>query len=181
MTQRIVIICLSVLLLNSCSIAKFVGYYASADSGNDGKLDGLVYTSDDTSYKIGTLPDDWKRLKIKGGDLAYNSLLSDSTITVNSTCDPKKKKYSLKALSESLLIGIKGKKAVKREETTVDGQKALSSLYTGSINDTPVKIETVVFRKGECIYDFTYASPPDSFDGGQIVFKEFISQFKVLL
>lgn len=180
MTKRIIIICLSVLFLNSCSIVKFVGYYRSADSENDGKLNGLVYTSDDTSYRIGALPGDWKRLNIKGGDLAYNSLSSDSTITVNSTCDPKKKNYSLKALSESLLIGIKGKKAVSREEISVDGQKALSSVYTGSINDAPVKIETVVFRKGECIYDFTYASSPDSFDDGIVVFKEFISQFRVL-
>ncbi|MEQ9618097.1 MAG: hypothetical protein RIG61_02860 [Deltaproteobacteria bacterium] len=166
--------------MNSCSVVKFIGYYRSADSGNDGKLDGLVYTSDDTTYRIGALPGDWKRLDIEGGDLAYNSLLSDSTITVNSTCDPKKKNYSLKALSESLLIGIKDKKAVKREETSVDGQKALSSIYTGSINGAPVKIETVVFRKGECIYDFTYASPPDSFDDGEAVFEEFISQFRVL-
>ena len=179
MTKRIVIIYLSVLFLNSCSIVKFVGYYTSADSGNDGNLRGLVYTSEDTTYRIGALPGDWKRLDIEGGDLAYNSLLSDSTITVNSTCDPKKKNYSLKALSESLLIGIKDKKALNREETLVDGQKALSSIYTGSINDTPVKIETVVFRKGDCIYDFTYASPPDSFDDGEVVFKEFISQFRV--
>lgn len=180
MTKSIVIICLSVLFLNSCSLVKFVGYYRSADSENNGKLNGLIYTSDDTTYKIGALPDDWKRLNIKGGDLAFSSSLSDSTITVNSTCDPKKKNYSLKALSESLLIGIKDKKAVKREETSVDGQKALSSTYTGSINDAPVKIETVVFRKGECIYDFTYASPPDSFDDGMVIFKEFISQFRVL-
>ena len=78
--------------------------------------------------------------------------------------------YSLKALSESLIIGIKDKKAQKREDTAVDGQKALQTLYTGTLNGVPVNIETVVFRKGECIYDFTYASSPDSFESDIMVF-----------
>lgn len=180
MQKNFILITLSVLLLSSCSIAKFVGYYASAGPDNGGSLDGLVYTTDDTSYKIGALPPEWKRIGIKGGDLAFSNALKDSTITINSTCDPKKKNYSLKALSESLIIGIKDKKARKREETVVDGQKALQSLYTGTLNEVPVNIETVVFRKGECIYDFTYASPPDSFESDITVFNEFISQFRVL-
>lgn len=180
MNRNLVLIALSIFFLTSCSIARFVGYYMSGDNDNNGKLNGLVYTTDDTSYQIGALPGDWKRLKIEGGDLAFRNTAGDSTITVNSTCDPKKMKYSLRALSESLLIGIQGKKAERREEALVDGQKALRTLYTGKINNAPVMIETVVFKKGGCVYDFTYASTPDSFDGGIIVFNEFISQFRVL-
>ncbi len=180
MKRNLILIVLSVVLLTSCSIARFVGYYASAGSDEKGKLDGLVYTTDETSYRIGALPPDWKRIRIEGGDLAFSNPPRDSTITVNSTCDPKKKNYSLKALSESLIIGIKDKKVEKREETMVDGQKALQSLYTGTLNGVPVNIETVVFRKGECIYDFTYASSPGTFESEEVVFNEFVSQFKVL-
>lgn len=180
MQKNFILITLSIVLLSSCSIARFVGYYASAGSDDGGSLDGLVYTTDETSYKIGVLPSDWKRIGIKGGDLAFSNAVKDATITVNSTCDPKKKNYSLKALSESLIIGIKDKEAQKREETTVDGQKALQSLYTGTLNGVPVNIETVVFRKGDCIYDFTYASPQDSFESDIAVFDEFISEFRVL-
>lgn len=180
MKRNLILIALSFTLLTSCSLTRFVGYYASAGSGDKGKLDGNIYTSENTSYKIGTLPPDWKRIKIKGGDLAFSNPPKDSTITVNSTCDPKKKNYSLKALSESLIIGIKDKKAQRREETVVDGQKALQSLYTGTLNEVPVNIETVVFRKGDCIYDFTYASSPDSFESDITVFDEFVSEFRVL-
>ncbi len=180
MNKNLALIVLSIFFLSSCSIVRFVGYYASADSDDNGRLNGLVYTSDYTSYKIGALPADWKRLKIKGGDLAFRNAAVDSTITVNSTCDPKKMNYSLRALSESLLIGIKGKKAETREEAQVDGQKALRSLYTGWLNGVPVMIDTVVFKKSQCIYDFTYASSPDSFERGIMIFNEFISQFRVL-
>ena len=96
-----------IVCLNSCSVTRFVGYYASAGSDDSGELKGQVFQTDDTSYRIGTLPNSWKRNNIEGGDLAYNNTQFDATMTVNSTCNEKKKNYSLKALSESLLIGIK--------------------------------------------------------------------------
>ena len=175
-----VILLSAVLLLESCSIGKFIGYYASSGSDDKGKLKGQIYTSDNTSYRIGTLPEDWKRIGIKGGDIAFSNGSGDSTITVNSTCDERKMKYSLKALSESLIVGIKDKKAQSRQETEIDGQDALSTIYTGILDNVPVKIETRVFKKHNCVYDFTYGSSPDRFDTGATVFDEFISQFRVL-
>jgi len=180
MNIGIVILLSAVIFLGSCSIAKFVGFYASSGSGDKGKLSGQVYTSENTSYRIGALPDGWKRIKIKGGDLAFSNISGDSTITVNSTCDERKMKYSLKALSESLIVGIKDKKAQSRQETEIDGQQALSTVYTGMLDSVPVMIEIRVFKKNECVYDFTYASSPDRFDTGAAVFNEFISQFRVL-
>jgi len=117
-----------IVCLNSCSVTRFVGYYASAGSDDSGELKGQVFQTDDTSYRIGTLPNSWKRNNIEGGDLAYNNTQFDATMTVNSTCNEKKKNYSLKALSESLLIGIQGKEALEREEIIVNGQKGSLSL-----------------------------------------------------
>ncbi len=180
MNKYLVILLTATVFLGSCSIAKFVGYYASAGSGDKGKLKGQVYTSESTSYRIGSLPDGWKRIDIEGGDLAFSNAPKDSTITVNSTCDERKMKYSLKALSESLIVGVKDKKAESRRETQIDGQQALSTIYTGSLDNKPVMIETRVFKKNDCVYDFTYASSPAGFDSGAQAFDEFISQFRVL-
>jgi len=169
-----------IVCLNSCSVTRFVGYYASAGSDDSGDLKGQVFQTDDTSYRIGSLPDSWTRNDIEGGDLAYSNTQFDATMTANSTCNEKKKNYSLKALSESLLIGIQGKEALEREEIIVDGQKALKTIYTGGLDNVPIKIATVVFKKGICIYDFTYASSPDHFEIGIVDFNEFVSQFKAL-
>lgn len=170
----------SIVGLNSCGVTKFVGYYASADDDNSGKLEGQVFQTDDTSYRIGLLPASWKRNKVEGGDLAFTNSTINATLTLNSTCNEKKKNYSLRALSESLLIGIKGKEALEREEIVVDGQQALKTIYTGSLNNVPIKIATVVLRKDICIFDFTYASSPDRFDLGIVDFDNFVSQFKAL-
>lgn len=169
-----------IVCLNSCSVTRFVGYYASAGSDDSGELKGQVFQTDDTSYRIGTLPNSWKRNNIEGGDLAYNNTQFDATMTVNSTCNEKKKNYSLKALSESLLIGIQGKEALEREEIIVNGQKALKTTYIGRLDNVPIKIATVVLKKGICIYDFTYASSPEHFEIGIVDFNNFVSQFKAL-
>lgn len=169
-----------IVCLNSCSVTRFIGYYASAGSNNSGELKGQVFQTDNTSYRIGTLPNSWKRNNIEGGDLAYSNTQFDATMTVNSTCNEKKKNYSLKALSESLLIGIRGKEALEREEIIVDGQKALKTIYIGRLDNVPIKITTVVLKKGICIYDFTYASSPEHFEIGIVDFNNFVSQFKAL-
>ncbi len=169
---------LFVALFSSCSIVRFARLYASADDQN-GKLIGRVYESRLTSYEIGALSDGWNRIKIEGGDIAFFNSKISATITVNSTCN-QKGKYSLKALSEPLVIGITDKQTLERNELTIDGQKALESIYLGRLDNTSIKLSTVVLKKGDCVYDLTYASSPDNFDLGFGDFKEFISKFRVI-
>ena len=176
-TLFIISVFFTILMNSSCSIVTFAKYYASADN-EDGKLKGRVYQSEYTSYEIGELPDRWKRINIEGGDVAFLNESIGATITVDSTCN-KKGKYSLKALSESLLIGIEDKKLIQSKEITVGGENALSSIYTGKLDGVPLKINAVVFKKGNCIYDFTYISSPDNFSSGSGDFGEFISKFEV--
>jgi len=180
MNRLIICITLSIFFLSSCSITKFVGYYISSGPGNKGKLSGNIYRSESTTYSIGTLSDGWRRMKVEGGDLVFRNSKLKATMTVNSTCDGKKTGYNLVVLSEALLIGIKGKEVQGREEAQVDGEKALYSIYSGNFDTVPIKIATLVLKKGICIYDFTYASSPDSFDTGYMEFKVFTSRFRVL-
>lgn len=167
-----------VALFSSCSIVKFARFYASADTPK-GKLTGRVYESKFTSYEIGKLSDNWREIKIEGGDIAFWIGNVGATITVNSTCN-QKGKYSLKALSEPLVIGIADKQMVERNELSIDGEKALETIYVGKLDNVSIKLSAVVLKKGSCVYDFTYASSPDNFDRGLGDFKKFVSQFKVL-
>jgi len=172
-----------IFLLNSCSIAKFARYYASTDSSGDvssGRLDRRFYEKADTSYVIGDLPDTWRRIKIKGGDLAFWNSQDDSTITVNSTCDRNKIKYSLRALSNTLVIGIDEKRLIESAERNISAEISLQRIYDGKISGVPIKISTVVLKKGDCIYDLSYSSTPDNFDKWFSEFNEFVSEFKIM-
>ena len=180
MKKFILAITLILVLQSSCSVTKFMSYYASSDDKKSGDLTGEIFRTQDTSYKIGTLSDDWKRVKVKGGDLVFRNKSIDATMTVNSVCDAKKKNYTLRSLSESLLIGIQRKEIEVMEETTVDAQRAISMVQTGMLDGVPIKIATLVFIKRICVYDFTYASSPANFDIGLKDFSDFISEFRVL-
>lgn len=180
MNRLFICILLSSVLLSACSVTRFVGYYVSSGDGGGGTLSGDIYKTDDTSYRIGSLPSGWERQNVKGGDLVFQNASLNATISVNSDCDGKKVNHHLTVLSDSLVIGISGKKLISREEALVDGQKALYSIYEGSFEGVPIKIATLIFKKGSCIYDFTYASSPDSFEAGYVEFRAFISQFRVL-
>jgi hypothetical protein len=179
MKRIITILIFFSLSFNSCSVIKFAHYYASADSSSNGKLNGQVYQSKDTTYEIGILSDNWKRINIKGGDLAFFNELIQATITVNSTCNIKGN-YGLKALSNSLLIGFKDRQTLETKEITINGGKALESVYLGKLEHAPVKLSAVVLKKDSCVYDLTYSSSPDKFDSGLSEFKVFSSQFRVI-
>jgi hypothetical protein len=176
-----VVVITFVFLLNSCSIAKFAKYYAGADSySSSGSLHGLYYEKRDTTYIIGNLPDAWKRIQVRGGDLAFLNPRDNSTVTVNSTCDRNKIKYNLRALSNTLLIGIDDKKLIESSERKVSGEISLQRIYEGNLSGVPIKISTVVVKKGDCIYDMSYSSARDNFDSWFGEFNEFVSRFKIM-
>ena len=173
------IVLVTILTLSSCSVFKFAKIYTSSDPGS-GELQGDVYKTELTSYRIGSLGDNWKRVNIDYGDLFYASRNRTSAITVNSSCGPNKSKYSISALAGSLLVGIKGKKLVERELVQVDGQDALFSVYDAEFEGNDLKIATVVFKKGQCVYDFSYSNINDEFETYLKEFVKFISEFRVL-
>ena len=175
------ILIIFIFLLSACSIAKFAKYYAGADSySSSGSLHGLYYEKEDTAYIIGSLPDTWERIEIRGGDLAFLNPDDNSTVTVNSTCDRNKIKYSLKALSNTLLIGIDDKQLIESSERKVSGEISLQRIYEGNLSGVPIKISTVVVKKGDCIYDMSYSSARDNFDNWFGEFNEFVSRFKII-
>lgn len=172
----LVILCF---FLSSCSAFRFAKIYASSDS-KEGSLVGNVYKSKFTSYKIGTLSNDWKKIKVKDGDLLFLSDKRNSAITVNSTCEPAKFKFSLNALSNSLVIGVRDKQLLAREDIFVDSESALFSRYLSNSDNKEVNLATVVMKKSACVYDFSVSSTQNDFEPILDVFVRFISDFRVL-
>ncbi|MGI9534551.1 MAG: hypothetical protein ACR2NW_06340 [Thermodesulfobacteriota bacterium] len=182
MTNRVLvflILLLPLAFLNSCSVFKFAKIYSSSDKEN-GKLFGDVYKKSSTSYKIGELKSDWKRVNIDYGDIFFTNKDKNAAITVNSTCETSKVNYSLSALSGSLLIGIKEKKLIGRDVISIDDEEALLSVYNAGVEGDKLKIATVVFTKNECIYDFSYSNISNNFDLYYNDFIEFLEEFRVL-
>ena len=166
-------------LLFSCSIFEFGYFYITDGSSNRGKLEGRVFKSKYTKYEIGPLPEGWKRIDIKGGDIAFWNKALGGTITVDSTCE-KNLGSDPEALAENLLAGVTDRELIEKRNLGVDGEEAFEGVYTGRIGKFPIKVGAIVLRKGNCVYDLTYASAPDNFQQGVNIFRDFVLGFKVL-
>lgn len=166
-------------LLTSCSVVRFFSY-ASSSTPSRGELRGNTFYSPSVVYEIGELSPSWTRIKVEGGDMAFYNKEKVATITVNSSCRRGDVPYSLKALSESLTIGIRKKEELSRAVITVDDMPAMRVHLKGELDGEPIEMCTVVLKKEGCIFDFSYSSSPANFASGVSDFDEFVLMFRMI-
>jgi len=178
MQKTLVLLLLILYLSVSCSAIRFLGYLGGRDNVG-GRLKDTTFESRDVVYEIGKLAPGWELIDLKKGDIAFYSGQRRATITVNSTCHDNTS-HSLKALSDSQVIGIKSKRELLRTAMRVDGQDAMAVVWEGMLDGVPIKIAGVVFKDEGCIFDFTYSSLPEMFPRAYGEFIEFLDGFGVI-
>ena len=167
-----------ILVMSSCSATKFLINYASGDDRKPGKLKDWVYTTERNSYRVAPLSQNWKRVPVEGGDIAFYNSANDIMFTVSSVCADRD--YNLETLSDSLVVGL-GKKQMKlRKDIKVGGTAGLYTEYDVSLDDENFSLATVVHKSAECDYDFSYFTDPASFQPNLGNFIDFLSGFEEL-
>ena len=167
-----------ILVMSSCSATKFLLNYASGDDEKPGKMKDWVYTTERNSYRVAPLSQDWEKVPVEGGDMAFYNSANDIMFTVNSGCADRD--YDLETLSDSLVVGL-GKKRMKlREDIEIGGTAGLYAEYEVSLDDENFSLATVVHKSSKCNYDFSYSTNPASFQANLGKFIDFLSGFEEL-
>ena len=162
----------------SCSATKFLLNYASGDDRKPGKMKDWVYTTERNSYRVAPLSQDWERVPIEGGDIAFYNSANDLIFTVSSVC--RDRNYDLETLSNSLVVGL-GKKRMKlRKGIEIDGANGLYAEYEVSLDGESFALATVVHKSSKCDYDFSYSANPSNFQANLGKFIDFLSGFEEL-
>ena len=165
-----------IFLMSSCSAAKFLVNYASGDDGKSGKMKDWVYTTKLNSYRVAPLSQDWERVPIEGGDIAFYNPASDLVLTVSSLCADRD--YDLRTLSDSLVVGLSKKRIKLRKDIEVGGAVGLYTEYEASLDNESFMLATVVRKSGKCDYDFSYSAGPADFKANLGKFIDFVSGFE---
>lgn len=169
---------LLVFLISSCSATKFLLNYASGDDRKSGKMKDWIYTTERNSYRVTPLSQDWKRVPVEGGDIAFYNSASNIMLTVSSVC--AERNYDLKTLSDSLVVGL-GKKRVKiRKDIKIGGDMGLYTEYEAALDDRTFALATVVHKSSKCDYDFSYSADIGDFQTNLGKFVDFLSGFEEL-
>ncbi len=167
-----------IFLMSSCSATKFLVNYASGDDRKPGKMKNWVYTTELNSYRVAPLSQDWERIPIEGGDIAFYNPASELVLTASSLCTDRD--YDLQTLSDSLVVGL-GKKRIKlRKDIEVGGAAGLYTEYEASLDDENFALATVVHKSPKCDYDFSYSADPANFKANLGEFIDFVSGFEEL-
>ena len=97
-------------------------------------------------------PPGWREFDKGEGDRAYQ-LPSGSVATLNTSC--KRTAAPLEVLTRQLLMGSRNVKILKRDNLRIDGADGLHSSLRVTEDGTPLRLEVLVLRKGNCTFDFT--------------------------
>ena len=164
-------------------------------------LVGTVKPVDEKAENYGTLdlsrqdPSTWEKLdpaRVSGEektsaensseipDAVYQSRKTAATISLNSACrkdDPTE--LSLEDLTQQLVMGMSDVTLNEKKDLEVASSHALQTTLRGSLSGREVMLRTVVLRRGECVYDFVFLSPPRKFATHEKDFDSFVQSLRV--
>lgn len=131
-----------------------------AGCGGGGTLSGSVFQGAETSYRIGQLPQGWRRLEVEGhNDLAWSHGELAAVIQLNASCDPDLD-IPLVALRSHLLIGFTDREVRDERLVPLDAREALRTHVVAKLDGVPREMVLMVLKKDGCVYDFALVAPP---------------------
>lgn len=128
-------------------------------------------------YLFDPPPSIWVPKRGEDGSLLFQRKTGEMGIMVNTLCD-RYREAPLKPLARDLFIGFEDKEVIEDGETKVSGLDAHYMIMTAKLDGAPLKMKSYTFRKGDCIYDLVYFSPPAGYDAGLEDFEAFVESFK---
>ena len=97
---------------------------------------------------------------------------------VNATCDAGVTQRRLDVLTRQVLVGLRDRHLLERDEVAVAGHTAAHAVLEGRMPPAgPVRVEVYVVRGPRCVFDLIYAAPPSTFERGQADFHRFVDSF----
>jgi len=126
---------------------------------------GRVFLQNRKYYRVGILPEGWRRMDTKARAVSWYNESYKSSITTDAFCG--------KSFSDRPLDTLAGElsSALSNDRTTTSSQKmmldergALRLSVTGTMDGVTVVMDIVVVKKDGCNFDFVAVMPPDAPD-----------------
>ncbi|MGH7360983.1 MAG: hypothetical protein ACREJI_05165, partial [Candidatus Methylomirabilales bacterium] len=83
-------------------------------------------------------------------------------------------------LTRHLFFGLRQRELLRQERVSVDGATGLQTLLSARVGGTPVLVQSVVVRRGNCLYDLLAVARPEAAAGGEAAFGAFLHGWQFL-
>ncbi len=135
--------------------------------------EGTVFTALER-FQVPSLPNGWKKPKIRLKQLVYENDLLGATLVVDALCGPKFDESPLPRLARDLFDRLQDVQLEKEKFLTLQGRQALELEGRGSLDGVPFGMKVVVMKRDFCLYDFVYFASPSHYREGKKTFEDFI-------
>ena len=143
------------------------------------RIENGVYHST-KGYRVALPSSEWVVADESRADLELRHHGGGAAMLANAECDQQTAARSGDLLLRQLLIGLRDRTPITREEVSLNGRRAVHRVLDGRLasSDEPTRIEAYVVKDERCVYDFVYVAPPPSFELWRPDFLRFVESFE---
>lgn len=116
----------------------------------------------------------WQVASSSRADLELKRTAPPGGMLADATCGERVAKRSPETLVRYLVFGLTQRSEVRTEPVTVRGRPGARTTLRGQLDGTDVAVDALSLKDGQCVYDFLYVAPVDSFDAGRADFQAFV-------
>ena len=131
----------------------------------------------DVCYRIPQLGERWRLVHQQGASVGYFSDAVGGVIEANATCRDDADAAPLGALTRQLLIGYTERHVRSESTVPLDAREALHTVADAKLDGVPVTLDLYVMKRNGCIFDLSYAAPPDAYARGVADFQRVVDGF----
>ncbi len=135
-------------------------------------------SAEKVDFRHGTLPAAWVETRLDGLTAAWFNEALGATIGLGAQCK-ELEDIGLHALAQQALVGVERREILEQTTIPIDGREAEDWVVKGSMDGVEVRLNLVVHRDSDCVYDLNLVSRPDTFDAARVDFRRFVTGFTV--
>ena len=140
---------------------------------------GRVYLKRNDYYKVGILPNGWKRAKTHVRTITFYNAELKSSISTDAFCGRMMEDGTLSVLGSDMISDLEHKNIISKKNIKLDRRGAIRRVVSGSLDGVDVSVDLVSTRKNGCVFDFYSVAPLNGADLSSVAsaFKTFFMGF----
>ena len=140
-------------------------------------LQGDTFHGDGFAFRIGSLPESWKRVDVSHAALAFRDERDGATIVLNGRCGVDGEDVPLESLTQHLFLRFTEREIEEQKVIPFDRREAMRTVLTAKLDGVPMKFDVWVLKKDGCVYDLAFMAAPPRFARGASEFEHFVRAF----
>jgi hypothetical protein len=144
------------------------------------KFDGRSYRGDGLAFRVGPVPESWRRIEVSEAEIAFRDDAHGATVAVNGRCGKDGDDVPLQALTHHLFLHFTDRQILQQQVVPLDGREALRSELVAELDGVPKRYTVYVLKKDGCVYDFIHIAALSAPETVRQDFERFVQGFSTL-